>query len=291
VNLRDTFEDHEGGDLKYNPELDVRFWTSQRNPQPPAENTIFIPRQQYNDTYSVLLQVSGKTLQRSVKENNTSQIKIIEDPGAGENDKPISYIINMSENNSYEGSAPIFINPKRVLIPLKSKETNEYSIFDFNEDKSETTEVFERFYNEVATSSATLTLELLDPTSVVQVLVNNQVYDEENYTFDGAKNEIAIRGLSNKDQVSVRYRTRIRKPSKIENSFNTISDNFQIAAVSNKDELPTSFPSIVGAFDNNNNKNEVFNLYDSYAKIVKNDSSENTGVKKFVYGYRQKNIL
>jgi hypothetical protein len=239
------------------------------------------------NTFSAFLYVNGKLVQKSVKENNTSQIMIIENKTES-NNKEINYYIYVSENNVYEGKSPVFINPRRALIPLKSKATNEYNVFDFNDDKSSEEVSVDRFYNEVA-STRILVLNLLNPTSIISVNVNNQNYEQ--YVFNRQKRTITFNNLSANDQVSVHYRTNVKKPVKIENSFNTLTSNFQIAAVANKDELPTSFPSIVGAFNTNDNKNEVFNLYDSYSKIIKNDLSENTGVKNFVYGYRQKNIL
>jgi hypothetical protein len=196
----------------------------------------------------------------------------------------------MSENNSFEGTAPIFINPKRALIPLRTKADDRYNIFDFDILKSVGTSEINRFYNETATANI-MTLNLLAPKSITQVLVNNSRHDE--FKLNKGSGRIEITGLSDNDLISVQYKSQIRKPTKIDADAGHFNYLMSIATINNKDEIPTSFPTVIGtSWVNSINNNFLhFNLYDGYSKLVDNNDPLLTFKQSMVRGYRQKNIF
>jgi hypothetical protein len=196
----------------------------------------------------------------------------------------------MSENNSFEGTAPVFINPKRALIPLRTKADDRYNIFDFDILKSAGTDEINRFYNETATANI-MTLNLLAPKSITQVLVNNSRHEE--FKFNKGSGRIEITGLSNNDLISVQYKSQIRKPTKIDADTGYFNYLMSIATINNKDEIPTSFPTVIGtSWVNSINNNFLhFNLYDGYSKLVDNNDPLLTFRQSKVQGYRQKNIF
>lgn len=245
--------------------------------------------------------ITGTRNQTSIASNTTSQILIEKEDGKDD----LIYKIVQIENNSYGATKPAFISPEKFYIPIKSRETNQFYIAEFNGEVNKTTQDITRFFNGIGdknysdTGTDSFQQDLLNPKSITSVVVNQSIISSTEYSLNNST--ITIKGISQNDIIVIEYISSVGVPKKINIGASTSGEDIFITSTDDFNELGTLTKSIVGvgddSFDSNQPKNVFgFNMFRTqanvdYDKITEAEQAIPNIKMKHPISLRQKDLL